>query len=92
MKINLVSKIRDFARLFKVNEETYVIKYKELVGDTSSINDKNEGIKGDFLQTTDDFTNSILRQRDDEINTLVKSITELAGIFKDIQTLVIEQG
>jgi hypothetical protein len=92
MKINLVSKIRDFARLFKVNEETYVIKYKELVGDVSPKNEKREGIKEDFLQTTDDFTNSILRQRDDEINTLVKSITELAGIFKDMQTLVIEQG
>ena len=34
----------------------------------------------------------ILRKRDVEINNLVNSITELAGIFKDLQALVFEQG
>ena len=92
MKINLVTKIREFARSFKINEETYVIKYKELVGDITPRSDKKDVIKEDFLQTTEDFNNSILKKRDEEINTLVKSISELAGIFKDMQTLVIEQG
>jgi t-SNARE complex subunit (syntaxin) len=87
--------VRDFARIFKGNEEVYVGKYKELVGETFNNYDtsrKSNSTKStDFLQV-DDSTSIYLKKRDEEINTLVSSIGELASIFKDMQTLVIEQG
>jgi syntaxin 16 len=94
MKINLSTKIREFVRQFKLNEETYMAKYRELVGDSSMSDNssKHEINNGDFLQTSEDFSSDILKKRDGEINTLVKSISDLASIFKDMQTLVIEQG
>jgi hypothetical protein len=97
IKLNLITKIREFTRLFKGNEETYVVKYKELVGesfnnyDTSRKSHSTTKTGGDFLQTEDN-TSVYLKKRDEEINTLVKSIGELASVFKDMQTLVIEQG
>jgi hypothetical protein len=69
-------------------------KYKDLVGEIFNNYDtsrKSNSTKGDFLQV-EDSTSIYLKKRDDEINTLVTSISELATIFKDMQTLVIEQG
>lgn len=108
MKLNLVNKLGEFTKKLKINEEEYMKKYKELVGDevkyTSSLDSKSnlrslngsksidqDVRKGEsFLKI--DTSNNILQKRDDEINTLVNSITELATIFKDLQTLVLEQG
>lgn len=99
MKLNLVSKLRDFTKKLKLNEEGYVSKYKELVGDdskytnSSTLADKNNSKNFNneqFLQM--DNKNDILVKRDKEISTLLTSINELATIFKDLQTLVLEQG
>ena len=103
MKFNLVTKIKDFSREFQLNEEKYMRNYQELVGDTTKYNfedldgsstpssGSNGNLKkGDFLQT--DNSHIILKQRDEEISTLLGSITELAGVFKDLQTLVQHQG
>ena len=93
MKINISTKLRDFTKKFKINEETYMNKYKELVGDDSKFidNDKNQdGFINDQMQI--DGRNEVLVKRDKEISTLVTSINELATIFKDLQTLVLEQG
>lgn len=97
MKLNIVSKLRDFTKKFKINEETYVNKYKELVGDESKyINSSNEkntstNFMNDQIMQMDN-KNDILVKRDKEISTLLTSINELASIFKDLQTLVLEQG
>ena len=98
MKANLAEKIKDFTHIFRLNEEKYMQNYKELVGDTENIEveqlDKNDyervnsNIKNDFLQITD----YSLKRRDEEITTLLTSITELAATFRDLQTLVQEQG
>jgi len=96
MKLNIGSKLRDFTKNFKVNEETYVNKYKELVGDEvkyTSNNQKNPD--GNFINDQSlqmDSKNDLLQKRDKEISTLLTSINELASIFKDLQTLVLEQG
>jgi syntaxin 16 len=98
MKINLATKIKDFSRDFQLNEEMYMKKYQELVGDKTNYLQVLDGAsnssysgQADFLQTTDkDYR--FLRQRDEEISTLLTSITELAGVFKDLQTLVSHQG
>lgn len=39
-----------------------------------------------------DTANDVVSQRDKDIKEIVKSITELAAIFKDLSVLVIEQG
>ena len=41
MKINISTKLRDFTKKFKVNEETYMNKYKELVGEETKYNNDN---------------------------------------------------
>ena len=46
-----------------------------------------EGILGYQNTETD-----MLRKRDGEINNLVESINDLTNIFKDLQSLVFEQG
>ncbi len=99
MKLNIGSKLREFTKNFKVNEETYVSKYKELVGDeakyTSSPNTNLKNSDGHFINDQSlqiDSKNDLLQKRDKEISTLLTSINELASIFKDLQTLVLEQG
>jgi len=95
MKLNIGSKLREFTKKFKINEETYVNKYKELVGDETkylSNNDKNTNSNFINEQIQMDSKNDLLQKRDKEISTLLTSINELASIFKDLQTLVLEQG
>jgi syntaxin 16 len=99
MKLSLVNRVGEFTKNLKKNEEEYMKKYKELVGDTfqdDAINsrsnfDLNNSVHNgsSFLQTN---RNDILQKRDKEITILVDSINELASIFKDMQALVLEQG
>jgi hypothetical protein len=99
MKSNIVAKLRDFLKKFKINEEEYYSKFKDLVGDekqhsgNSSIDSKTNMTKNaNFLQSEQKHHDDILRARDIEINSLVKTINELASMFKDLQALVVEQG
>ena len=43
-----------------------------------------------FLMT--DNSKQVLKKRDTELNKLLNSVSDLAGIFKDMQVLVMEQG
>jgi syntaxin 16 len=92
MKTNIVAKLQEFIKRFKVNEEGYYRKYKDLVGeDQHSIDSKAGMIGSNFLQQGESH-DDILKQREVEINNIVKSINELTAMFKDLQTLVVEQG
>ncbi len=101
MKMNLAEKIRDFSKEFKLNEEKYIKNYSELVGESTEHLDFESGNArksnnshhkaNDFLQVQDPDLD-VLRKRDEEISTLVNSISELATIYKDMQTLVSHQG
>ena len=65
--------------------------YKELGGDTIDDTDKSSNKNTNtFLQMDEDV--NILSKRDEEINTLLNSINDLACIFKDLQMLVQHQG
>ena len=102
MQQTIFSKLSDFTKKFKLNQEIYSKKYKELVGeddptyDTTSVLDKNNlnndnnNKMNNFLMT--DVDNTVLRKRDNELNNLLNSVNDLAAIFKDMQTLVMEQG
>ena len=96
MKQLLFSNLSDFTKKFKLNQKVYSEKYKDLVGeddptfDMSNNNEENDNNKkGGFLKLEE--TNN-LKQRDNELSLLLNNVNELATIFKDIQTLVMEQG
>jgi syntaxin 16 len=99
IQINLAEKIKNFTHDFRINEEKYMKNYKELVGVDDNDDNKNSynyieintsnNSQNNFLELQIDNT---LKQRDEEINTLLTSITELAQTFKDMQTIVQEQG
>ena len=94
----LVEKVKEYTRKFKLNQEIYTKKYKELVGEEDPTYDINSNIKeekndnniNNFLMT--DNSNLTLQRRDNELNQLLNSVNDLAQIFKDMQTLVMEQG
>lgn len=102
MKQNIIAKLGDFTKKLKMNEEMYMKKYKDIVGEDINYNNSNSNRSLDsnsdltnrntkkFLETEN--SNDILMKRDNEINNLVSSIQQLSEIFKDLQTLVIQQG
>ena len=99
MKQNIITKINEFTKKFKLNQELYTNKFNDFVID-EEITDKSFSMKkngeeenknpNDFLSTQEG--NSQLRQRDQDLTNLLKSVNELAQLFKDMQTLVMEQG
>ena len=99
MKQNLITKINEFTKKFKLNQELYNNKFKDLVIDEELANksfsirknDENDiQNSGDFLATLEN--NDQLKKRDEDLTNLLKSVNELAQIYKDMQTLVMEQG
>ena len=97
MKQNIITKINDFTKKFKLNQELYNNKFQDFVIDEDMANKsfsikKEEDNKNstDFLSTQEN--NDQLRKRDQDLTNLLNSVNELAQIFKDMQILVMEQG
>ena len=96
MKQNLITKLNDFTKKFKLNQELYNNKFQDFVIDEEmanksfSIRKNEEKNLNDFLSTQEN--NDQLQRRDEDLTNLLKSVNELAQIFKDMQTLVMEQG
>ena len=93
----LVEKAKEFSRKFKLNQELYTKKYKELVGEDDPTNEVNNFMKEKEQNQNDNFlmtdnSKQVLKKRDTELNKLLNSVSDLAGIFKDMQVLVMEQG
>ena len=95
MKQLLLINLNDFTKKFKLNQKLYSEKYKDLVGEedpTFALSNSNENVnekKGDFLKIEE---SNKLQQRDNELSLLLNNVNELTTIFKDIQTIVMEQG
>ena len=96
MKQLLFSRLNEITKKYKINQEIYTKKYKELVGEDlnnnndSNIYENNNNQNTNFFKMSDE--NNILKKRDNELNILLNSINDLAEIFKDMQNLVMEQG
>ncbi len=93
----LIEKAKEFSRKFKLNQELYTKKYKELVGEDDPTNEVNNFMKEEEQNQNDNFlmtdnSKQVLKKRDTELNKLLNSVSDLAGIFKDMQVLVMEQG
>ena len=97
MKKSLFTKFKDFTKRYKINQEIYTKKYKDLSGgDDPSINeniiDEEESNEGNNNFLMSDNSNQTLKKRDTELSQLLSSVNDLAEIYKDMQTLVMEQG
>ena len=95
----LFNKLSEFTKKFKLNQEINKQKYKELIGEedptfqiknSTTIDTNNNDTKDNFLTTTDNNLNLIKRNND--FDNLLNSVYDLAEIYKDMQTLVMEQG
>ena len=93
----LFSRLNEITKKYKMNQEIYTKKYKELVGEELNNNllennniNKNNNLNNNFFRTTEE--NNILQKRDSELNILLNSVNDLATVFKDMQILVMEQG
>ena len=91
MKLYLKTKFSDFTRRFKYNQEIYIKKYKELVGeeDIDKIHN-NENKEENFLLKTE--KSKYLQRRDTQLGILLNSMDNLASTFNDLKNLVLEQG
>lgn len=98
IKIYLNGCIQDFSKKLKNNQDQYVAKYKELVGETnlypSNIKQGNPNTKiaADQTLLKQSLVSEETQSRTREIDSLVSSIEDLAHIMKDFQALVFEQG
>ena len=101
----LLTELNSFSKKFKINQEIYSQKCKELISDedeyemneisTSSTeldadNINNKKDDQNFLMTKE--PDLILQSRDIELNEIVKGVTNLKEMFKDLQIIVVEQG
>ena len=95
IKQNILTKLNQFTKKFKMNQELYASKCNDFIiddEDNMSMRKNDLDIKGsnDFLSTQEN--NEQLRQRDHELNNLLESVNELAELFKEMQNLVMQQG
>lgn len=98
MKQSLFTNLNNFTKKFKLNQEIYTKKYKELGGgdDESSmfdlVNDSSDKEESkNFLQAQENKNNELLK-RDEKLNDLLNRVNDLSQVFKDMQTIVSEQG
>jgi syntaxin 16 len=94
-------KFMQYLKELKGGDQEYLINANNINNDTNNINDsfrsssddeeKNDS-KKDFLLTQDDDIHLQIKKRDKDINVLANSINELSGIFKDLKSVVQEQG
>ena len=92
MQQSLYNNFTEFTKKFKTNQEIYSNKFKQLFGEedpTFDFNVNNDEKNSNFLMTED---NKKVKRRDSELNKLVSSVNDLAQIFKDMKSLVMEQG
>ena len=101
----LLTELNSFSKKFKLNQEIYSQKCKELISDEdeyemNEISTSNSELNADNINNKKDDHNFlmtkepdlILQSRDNELNEIVKGVTNLKEMFKDLQIIVVEQG
>ena len=79
----LVEKAKEFSRKFKLNQELYTKKYKELVGEDDPTNEVNNFMKEEEQNQNDNFlmtdnSKQVLKKRDTELNKLLNSVSDFS--------------
>ena len=113
MNQNLISQFYIFSKKFKLNQEIYSQKFKELLIEDNDEDDKEKSNLyemneisttnsdgNDNIQKIDndknflmkEEPNILLKERDNELDKIVKGVSNLHEMFKDMTILVNEQG
>ncbi|GJJ75184.1 syntaxin 16 [Entomortierella parvispora] len=105
VQMSLAQKVQDASTLFRQKQNTYMqrmrgveMRNKDIFSSgvqpmNSSISDESEEIGFTSAQLAfAEQSNASVTQREQEINHISRSIFQLADIFKDLQTMVIDQG
>ena len=96
--INLSNKIQDFSYDFRKNQKEFTEQLQKIGHKLSVIDDEDTSLKDFDKKYSDEFfykkteNNSKISARNKSIDSLLESINELSKIFKDLQTVVQEQG
>jgi len=96
--LNLSNKIQEFSFEFRKNQKEFTEKLQKMGNKLSVIDDEDTSLKDFDKKYSDKFfytkveTNSQILARNKSIDSLLESINELSNIFKDLQTVVQEQG
>lgn len=106
MSQNILTELNNFSKKYKLNQELYSQKCKELVSEddekslemfdistnNSDLNENpnNNDIDQNFLMKEE--PDQLLVNRDNELNEIVKGVNNLQELFKDLHVIVIEQG
>ena len=101
---NLLSELNTFSKKFKLNQEIYSQKCKELIIEDEEENlyemndisttssDLNENVKNGENFLMKEEPDLLLQSRENELNEIVKGVNNLQELFKDLHILVLEQG
>ena len=100
---SILSDLNSFSKKFKINQELYSQKCKELVveeeddkglemNEISTVNSELNDNSGDHNFLMREEPDSILVKRNTELNEIVRGVTYLQQMFKDLQIIVSEQG
>lgn len=103
MRQNILTEINSFSKKFKLEQEIFAKKCKELSLETSenfniielndistNSSDLNENNNDNFLMKEE--PNETLQHREIEIDKISKKMNNLQELFKDLNIIVIEQG
>ena len=98
MNQNLIEELNLFSKKFKLNQELFSSKLKEFFGDEDIImSNKNDLLNNEKNIYSNNFLlveeqENELQDRDKEINNILRGVNTLSEMFKDFQTVLIEQG
>ncbi|KAF9118753.1 hypothetical protein BGW39_000886 [Mortierella sp. 14UC] len=104
VQMSLAQKVQDASTIFRQKQNTYMqrmrgveLRNKDIFSAVQPINssisdDPEEGGFTGAQQAFAEQSNATITQREQEINHISKSIFQLADIFKDLQSMVIDQG
>ena len=98
MNQNLIEELNLFSKKFKLNQELFSTKSKEFFGDEDIImSNKNDLLNNEKNIYSNNFLlveeqENELQDRDKEINNILRGVNTLSEMFKDFQTVLIEQG
>lgn len=107
IQISLAGKVQEASASFRKKQSTYLKKLRGASGINAPIDGTSLNTFSDrsvqetnadkhysqlTLQKTSDFSDAIISQREREINDIAQGIIELADIFQELQTMIIDQG
>ncbi|CAG8634132.1 17221_t:CDS:2 [Gigaspora margarita] len=100
IQISLATKLQDLSTNFRKQQSTYMKKLKGVkvrstgyfpIENNDSDEERDFGFTNDQLAYVES-SETMISQREQEINEIAKSIQTIAGIFNELQALVIDQG